>query len=78
MKLSDGTYLCPFCLTSAICEGPHIKQEDEQNLREFVYYAKIDHIELALEEISKYEKEKNITLHELANNIKNTILKRDR
>lgn len=78
MKLSDGTYLCPFCLSSSICEGPHIKEEDENNLRELVYYAKIDHIDLALEEISKYEKEKNINLYELANNIKNTILKRDR
>jgi hypothetical protein len=78
MKLSDGTYLCPFCLSSTICEGPHIKEEEEQNLKEFVYYAKIDHIELALEQISKYEKEKNINLQELANNIKNVLWKRDR
>jgi hypothetical protein len=78
MKLSDGTYLCPFCLSSSICEGPHIKEEDENNLRELVYYAKIDHIELALEQISKYEKEKNINLHELATNIKNILWKRDR
>lgn len=78
MKLSDGTYLCPFCLSSTICEGPHIKEEEEKNLKEFVYYAKIDHIELALEQISKYEKEKNINLQELANNIKNVLWKRDR
>lgn len=78
MRLSDGTYLCPFCLSSSICEGPHVTEEEERNLEEFAHYAKIDHAELALEEISKYEKEKKINLHELANNIKNTILKRDR
>ena len=78
MRLSDGTYLCPFCLSSTICEGPHIKEEEEKNLKELAHYAKIDHIELALEQISKYEKEKNINLHELALNIKNTIWKRDR
>jgi hypothetical protein len=78
MKLSDGTYLCPFCLSSSVCEGPHITEEEEQNLKELVHYAKIDHIELALEEISKYEKEKNINLHELAINIKNILWKRDR
>jgi hypothetical protein len=78
MKLTDGTYLCPFCLTSTICEGPHIKEIEENNLREMMYYAKIDHIELVLEEISKYEKEKGINLQQLSNNVKTALLKRDR
>lgn len=78
MKLSDGTYLCPFCLTSAICEGPHIKEAEENNLRELMHYAKIDHIELALEEISKYEKSNGLNLQELSTNIKNSLMKRDK
>jgi hypothetical protein len=78
MRLNDGTYLCPFCLTSTICEGPHIKEIEEHNLLEMMYYAKIDHIELVLEEISKYEKEKSINLQQLSDNVKNALLKRDR
>lgn len=78
MRLSDGTYLCPFCLSSSLCDGPHIKEEDEQSLREFMHYAKIDHLELVLEEILKYQTENKLDLSRLAIEIKQRLLKRDR
>jgi len=78
MKLTDGTYLCPFCLSSFLCEGPHIKQEEENSIREFMYYAKIDHIEVVLEEILKYQSENMVDLSSLANSIKSRLLKRDK
>jgi hypothetical protein len=78
MKLSDGTYLCPFCLSSTICEGPHIKEHEESNLKEFMYYAKVDHLEIVLEEIKKYQIESGIDLAKLAMTIKNRLMGRDK
>jgi hypothetical protein len=78
MKLSDGTYLCPFCLSSKICEGPHIKEHEESNLKEFMYYAKVDHLEIVLEEIKKYQIDSGIDLAKLAMTIKNRLMGRDK
>jgi hypothetical protein len=55
-----------------------MKEENEASFREFLHYAKIDHIELVLEEILKYQNENMIDLSRLAITIKERLLKRDR
>lgn len=61
-----------------MCDGPHIKEEDEKSLFEFMYYAKIDHLELVLEEILKYQIKNKLDLNGLAIEIKQRLLKRDK
>lgn len=78
MKLTDGTYLCPFCLSSFLCEGPHIKEEDEKNFNDFIYYTKVDHVHVVLEEISKYAKNNNIDLTELSKSVEHKLMERDK
>ena len=78
MKLTNGAYLCPFCLSSFLCEGPHIKEEDDKNFNEFIEYTKIDHVELVLEEILKYQRDNMIDLTELSNSIEIRLMERDK
>ena len=78
MKLDDGTYLCPFCLTSWICEGPHIKEDDELNLKEWAHYNKVDHLLIVIEEIQKFAIDNNINLEPLALAVKKRLMGRDR
>jgi hypothetical protein len=70
---------CPFCVTSWICDGPHIILENEQrNFFEYVNYSKEDYIYNTLYEIKAYSKEKGIDLSELSNRVKERIQRRDR
>lgn len=78
MKLTDGTYLCPFCLSSNICEGPHMKESEEFNFFEYMHYAKIDHLETVIEEIKKYQIKNNIDLSELSSIIQKRLAERDK
>lgn len=78
MNLDDGTYLCPFCLTSWICEGPHINEEDEENLKEWAYYNKVDHLSIVLEEMQKFAINNNINLEPLASAVKKRLMGRDK
>jgi hypothetical protein len=65
---------CPFCITSWICDGPHVVLENERrNLFEYLSYSKEDYIFNTLDEIRRYSAEKNIDLQELSNRIKKRI-----
>jgi hypothetical protein len=51
MRLHDGKYLCPFCISSWDCDGPHIEEKDLQNFYERLHFIKEDLALLATETI---------------------------
>jgi hypothetical protein len=77
MKLNNDKRLCPFCLTSWYCEGPHIEQKDEQNFLDYLLNIKEDYIESALQVLRQYSSEKNLDLNELTNLIIDKLKKRN-
>jgi hypothetical protein len=58
-------YLCPFCVSSWDCDGPHIKQEDLDSFYERFHYVKEDLALLAKEFVEEYSKEKGLNLSDL-------------
>jgi hypothetical protein len=76
MKLNDGKYLCPFCVSSWDCDGPHIKEEDLDSFYERVAYIREDLTLLALEEIDKYEASAKIDLSVLKRAVFESLIKR--
>ena len=51
MLLNDGTYLCPFCVSSWDCDGPHIEEEDLDSFYLRLHHIRQDLADLAREEI---------------------------
>lgn len=78
MKIDNGQWLCVFCLSSKECLGPHITEEHSQSFYEFLYYAREDHADSAVEEIEKYERKYNLDLSELKISVKNRVMDRQR
>lgn len=76
MKLSDGKYLCPFCVSSWDCDGPHIKEEDLNNFYERIGYISKDLALLAVEEIEKFEASTDLELSVLKQAVYNKLIKR--
>jgi hypothetical protein len=73
MRLSDDKYLCPFCVSSWDCDGPHIKEEDLNNFLIRLHYIRRDLAELAKEEILS---EREMNSKTLANSVYEKILNR--
>lgn len=71
-------WLCPFCVTSWICDGPHIESKDIQSFIEYMYYAKEDHVYTCIDEIEKYERKYKVDLNELKTNVIQKMIERDR
>jgi hypothetical protein len=70
---------CPFCITSWICDGPHIESiKDQTNLFKYMNYSKQDYIFNMTDEIRKYSMETGLDLKELSDRIKERVEKRDR
>lgn len=70
---------CPFCITTWICDGPHVTTVEERiNLGKYMYHSKQDYIFNALDEVKKYGLENELDLQELSDRIKERINKRDR
>jgi hypothetical protein len=76
MKLNDGKYLCPFCVSSWDCDGPHILEKDLSSFYERMGYIKEDLALLALEEIEKYESSAKIELLALRQAVYNKLINR--
>lgn len=76
MKLSDGKYLCPFCVSSWDCDGPHIKEEDLNNFYERIGYISKDLALLAVEEIESFEASTDLELSVLKQAVYNKLIKR--
>jgi len=77
MKLNNGKYLCPFCLSSTRCEGPHIEEIDEKNFLEYILKIKEDYIETTLQCLREFSVNKNIDLSELTNSVVEKLQKRN-
>ena len=72
--MKEYQFSCPFCITSWICDGPHIVSEKErQNLFQYLSYSKEDYIFNTLDEIRKYGEENDIDLQKLSDRIKKRI-----
>lgn len=76
MRLNDGKYLCPFCVSSWHCDGPHIKEEDLPSFYERLGYIREDLTLLAIEEIEKYEVSAKIDLSVLKQAVHTELFKR--
>lgn len=74
--LNDGKSLCPFCISSFECEGPHIEEKDIKNYFEKLFYIREDFALLTKEIIAEYELENNIDLADLKIKIFNKIMDR--
>lgn len=76
MRLNDGKYLCPFCVSSWDCDGPHIEEKDLENFYERLGYIREDLALLAIEQIEKYEVSANLDLSDLKQAVANELFKR--
>jgi len=76
MRLNDGKYICPFCVSSWDCDGPHIEEKDLNNFYERLGYIREDLTLLALEEIDKYEASAKIDLSLLKRAVFESLIKR--
>ena len=77
MRLNNGKYLCPFCLSSVHCEGPHIEEIYEKNFLEYILKIKEDYIESTLQCLREFCSKNNIELNELTNLIIEKLQKRN-
>ena len=70
-------YLCPFCVSSWVCDGPHIEEKDVGNYYKKISLIKEDFGEYAKELILKNGESLNLdqlaTLVEVAIKNRNTI-----
>jgi len=73
MLLNDGTYLCPFCVSSWDCDGPHIEEKDLES-----FYLRLHHIREDLAELAKEEILSNpqLSRQELSDVVYNAIYTR--
>lgn len=73
--MTDNYYLCPFCVSSWVCHGPHIEEKD---IDKFYYRMKILQDDLA--EFAKeivLEQGGNKSTEELASFIEDKVRNRD-
>jgi hypothetical protein len=78
MKKHSLKWVCPFCLTSWLCDGPHIEPKDINSFSEYLYYAKEDHAYTCIDEIAKYEMEKGLDLGDLKEVIFKKVMEREK
>lgn len=76
MKLNDGGYICPFCVSTWDCDGPHIHEEDVPSFYERISYMREDMALTAVEEIEKFEASTQTDLSDLKQAVYNTLINR--
>jgi hypothetical protein len=76
MRLNDGKYLCPFCVSSWDCDGPHIEEKYLENFYERLEYIREDLADLAKEEVIEFAAKNNIDLLALEKSIYSKIMNR--
>jgi hypothetical protein len=70
----DQDYECPFCITSWICDGPHISsKKDMDNYLEYTKYTREYYLLVTLDEIKRYSRETGLDLSALSDRIKKII-----
>jgi hypothetical protein len=72
--IESQNHWCPFCITSWICDGPHISsQKDWENYLEYTKYTREYYLLVTLDEIKKYGKSNGLDLSVLSDTIKSLI-----
>jgi len=76
MQEKSDKYLCPFCVSSWDCDGPHIKEEDINSFNERVHYMREDMALLSKELIQEFAKDNNLNLDSLSETIYTRLINR--
>lgn len=58
-------YLCPFCVSSWDCDGPHIEEKDLESFYERISYMREDLALLAQETVAEHSKIFGLELFDL-------------
>lgn len=74
--MNSERYLCPFCVSSWDCDGPHIEEKDLDSYYERLDYMRKDLALLATEVLSEYELETNQSLLDLKNRLYKRLTER--
>ncbi len=74
MKSGPDYYLCPFCVSSWVCHGPHIQPEDLPKYLKKLSYMRQDLAELSKEIVLKYGDK--LSTEELAKLVEEKLLNR--
>jgi len=75
--INDNYDNCPFCITTWICDGPHISLKDMDNYLIHREYTKEYHLLVFLDEIKRYELETGLDLSVLSDRVKKIIESRE-
>jgi len=76
MQEKSDKYMCPFCVSSWDCDGPHIKEEDIDNFNERVHYMREDMALLGKELVQEFAKANNLNLNSLSETIYTRLINR--
>lgn len=74
MSTKAEYYMCPFCVSSWQCHGPHIEPEDLDEYRKKLRYMQEDLAEFSKEVVLRYGNE--LSVEELAKLVEEKLLKR--
>jgi hypothetical protein len=76
MQEKSNKYLCPFCVSSWDCDGPHIEEEDINSFNERAHYMREDMALLSKELIQEFAKANNLNLNSLSETIYTRLINR--
>lgn len=76
MQEKSNKYLCPFCVSSWDCDGPHVKEEDIDSFNERMFFMREDMALLSKELIEDFAKANNLNLSKLSEVIYNRLMHR--
>jgi hypothetical protein len=76
MQEKSDKYLCPFCVSSWDCDGPHIEEGDINSFNERVHYMREDMALLSKELIQEFAKANNLNLNALSETIYTRLINR--
>jgi len=76
MQEKSEKYLCPFCVSTWDCDGPHIREEDINSFNERINYMREDMALLSKELIQDFAKANNLNLNNLSETIYTRLINR--
>jgi hypothetical protein len=76
MQEKSDKYLCPFCVSTWDCDGPHIKEEDLDSFNERLHFMREDMALLSKELIEEFARANNLNLSKLSDTLYNRLIDR--
>jgi hypothetical protein len=76
METSSEKYLCPFCVSTWDCDGPHIEEQHLGSFSERIYYMREDLALLAKEMIHEFSEAHGHDLKELETSVYEKLINR--